>query len=556
MSNRFIKPPLNILMAQMNPTVGAIAANTTKIIDLISMYQSQYDLIVFPELSITGYPIEDLVFRDAVLDEVEVARQAIINCTKECHVVIGYPSRNHNLRFNTAAVLYQQNCIAEYHKFHLPNYGVFDEARYFATSNHSPCLFTIQGYQLGLVICEDLWQPGPVESLIEQGIELLITINASPFELQKAAQRQQQLRTYAKKHMAIIYVNQVGGQDELVFDGRSCVMDADGNFPFEASAFSEDLYAIHYQEGKFTAASGSIKTPAPEKNSPFHLSTPHDDSCALIYQALMCGLRDYVNKNHFPGVLLGLSGGIDSALTLAIAVDALGASRVKAVFMPSRYTADISEEDALMQIRTLNVAYDVLPIEASYQAIIETLAPVFVNQPLDTTEENLQARIRGLLLMALSNKSGYMLLNTSNKSEMAVGYSTLYGDMCGGFSVLKDVYKTMVYSLSHYRNHLSAVIPERVLTRPPTAELAFNQTDQDSLPDYALLDAILKDHIENRLDAAALIQAGYPQETVLKVVRLIARNEYKRYQSPPGTKITACAFGRDWRYPITKRLQN
>ncbi len=543
-------------MAQINPTVGAIASNTARIIELISTHQSQYDLIVFPELCITGYPIEDLVFRDAMLDEVEVARQAIINCTKDCHVIIGYPSRNHHLRFNTAAILYKQHCIAEYHKFHLPNYGVFDEARYFTAGNHEPCLFTIHGYQLGLVICEDLWQPGPVESAIKHGVELLITINASPFELQKATQRQQQLRTYAKQHIAIVYVNQVGGQDELVFDGRSCVMDANGDFPFEASTFTEDLYAIHYQAGTFTTASGSIKKPGLENKLPFHLSTPQDDSCALIYQALMCGLRDYVNKNQFPGVLLGLSGGIDSALTLAIAVDALGASRVKAVFMPSRYTADISEEDALIQIRTLNVAYEILPIEKSYQAIIETLAPVFVDQQADTTEENLQARIRGLLLMALSNKSGFMLLNTSNKSEMAVGYSTLYGDMCGGFSVLKDVYKTMVYSLAHYRNHLSPVIPERVLTRPPTAELAFNQTDQDSLPDYGLLDAILKDHIENRLDAAALIQAGYPQETVLKVVKLIARNEYKRYQSPPGTKITACAFGRDWRYPITKHLQN
>lgn len=540
-------------MAQTNPTVGAMTDNAEHIIRIITEYQSKFDLIVFPELSITGYPIEDLVFHQALFTAVEAAKQAITRHIKDCHVIIGYPSMHQKICYNTAAVLSSSGCVVEYHKVHLPNYGVFDEARYFQSGQESePCVFSINEYRLGIVICEDLWQPGPVEKLINCQVDLLVSINASPFDTDKHTQRQALLRQYAQQHISFIYVNQVGGQDELVFDGRSFAMNENGIISHEACAFAEDLYALYYVEKQFTHESGTL-TPS---KTPISFTTLSPPPIAYIYQALVCGLRDYVNKNGFPGVLLGLSGGIDSALTIAIAVDALGPSRVKAIMLPSRYTADISLIDALSQIQTLGVAYEEIPIDPPFQSILKTLKPVLSDQPIGTTEENLQARIRGLLLMALSNQSGYLLVNTSNKSEMAVGYATLYGDMCGGFAVLKDVYKTQVYALAHYRNQQSPVIPERVLTRQPTAELAPNQTDQDTLPEYALLDAILSDYIEKKIDIQALIQKGYPHTIVSHIVGLINKNEYKRFQAPPGTKITPLAFGKDWRYPITKRLQN
>ena len=521
-------------MAQINPTVGAITANTAKIIDIIQRHQHDHALIVFPELALTGYPLEDLLFRDELFDQVEQALLTIQAITTHCHVIVGHPYRAEGNHFNSASILAQGKCIAIYHKQHLPNYGVFDEARYFTKGPSTPCLLTINNYRLGLCICEDIWQPGPVDQLLAAETDVLICINASPFDSIKYGIRESLLRNHAKRGLAVVYVNQVGGQDELVFDGQSLAIDRAGNVCARAPAFAEQLQTIQFTEKQLQ---GDVIPLLPKE--------------ALIYQALMCGLHDYVEKNNFPGVIVGLSGGIDSALTLALAVDALGASRVHAVMMPSRYTASMSNTDAKEQAETMQVQYTTLPIEPAFNTLLETLAPCFKGYAPDVTEENLQARIRGLLLMALSNKKGSMLLTTGNKSETAVGYCTLYGDMAGGFAVLKDVLKTEVYALARYRNSISQVIPERVLTRAPSAELASNQTDQDSLPDYAILDAIISGYMEDNLPIDEIIKRGYKKEVVLKVIQMIKHNEYKRRQSPPGIKITTCAFGRDWRYPIT-----
>ncbi len=532
--DKIMRKPLTLLMAQINPTVGAIEANAEKIMDIISTQQCAHDVIIFPELTLTGYPPEDLLRRDELFTRVNLALKRIMAITKDCHVIVGYPLRENDRCYNTASVLHQGACLATYHKQHLPNYGVFDEQRYFTAGPGIPCLVTINGYLTGLCICEDIWEPGPVEQLVAAGADLMLCVNASPFDWNKYTQRETRLREHAKRGLAIVYVNQIGGQDELVFDGQSLALDGTGNLCARAPAFAIHLQTVTLHDKQII---GEI-TPLLEKD-------------ALIYQALVCGLRDYVDKNHFPGVLLGLSGGIDSALTLAIAVDALGASRVHAIMLPSRYTANMSSEDALKQLQTLNVQHATLSIEPAFNALIETLAPAFVNHAPDTTEENLQARIRGVLLMALSNKTGNMLLTTSNKSETAVGYTTLYGDMCGGFAVLKDVLKTTVYALALYRNTIGPVIPERVIQRPPSAELAPNQTDQDSLPDYAILDAIICGYMDERLSTEDLIARGFNQSDVLCTVKRIKMHEYKRRQAAPGVKVTECAFGRDWRYPIT-----
>lgn len=525
---------LSILMAQTNPTVGAISANASKIIHIIQEHQMKHDLIVFPELALTGYPPEDLLYREELFHQVEAELQRIRTETHQCHVIVGHPCIENGLPYNSASVFWNSTRVAFYHKQHLPNYGVFDEQRYFTKGEDKPCLLTIKNHQLGLCICEDIWQPGPVDRLIALKADAVICINASPFDQDKYAIRESVLRAYAKQGVAIIYVNQVGGQDELVFDGQSMALDHTGLVSARSPAFIEHLHPLTMQ-GK---AIRSDITP---------LLTKH----AEIYQALMCGLKDYVEKNGFNGVLLGLSGGIDSALVLALAVDALGASRVHAVMMPSRYTACMSEEDAALIARNLQVDYTTLSIEPTFKTLLKTLAPSFIGLTPDTTEENLQARIRGVLLMALSNKTGHMLLSTSNKSETAVGYTTLYGDMAGGFAPLKDVLKTTVYDLVRYRNTPQAIIPLRVLTRPPTAELANNQTDQDNLPDYVILDAIIKRYMEDGLSAEAIINMGYNANDVIRVIKLIKRNEYKRRQAPPGVKISECAFGRDRRYPIT-----
>lgn len=525
---------LSILMAQINPTVGAISINLDKITGIIRNHQQEYDVIVFPELALTGYPPEDLLFRNTLYEQTEAALKTIQDMTLDCHVVVGHPFRESEHRYNSASVFYQGQRIALYHKQCLPNYGVFDEIRYFSPGVAKACVFKIKEHIFGLCICEDIWHKEPVAQLIAAGTDILICINASPFDLNKYNQRESLIAEHAKHGLTIVYVNQVGGQDELVFDGQSMVIDQHKSVVVRAPAFVETLEPVNI---KHRQIKGHV--------------TPLLEQEALIYQALLCGLRDYVNKNGFPGVLLGLSGGIDSALTLAIAVDALGASRVHAVMMPSRYTSTMSHEDAQAELDALHVHSTTLSIEPAFKSLLETLEPVFSGQAVDTTEENIQARIRGILLMALSNKSGHMVLTTSNKSETAVGYSTLYGDMAGGFGVLKDILKTTVYQLARYRNSLGPVIPERVLTRPPSAELALNQTDQDNLPDYATLDAIITAYMEHNASATEIIQQGYDSKDVYRVIQLITRNEYKRRQAAPGIKITSRLFGRDWRYPIT-----
>lgn len=529
-----MQQPLNILMAQINPKVGAVDANVEKITAIIQREQQQHDLIIFPELAVSGYPPEDLLFREAFFTQIEKGLERIKNSTANCHVIVGHPSYEQGNRYNSATVFHQGARLALYHKQNLPNYGIFDERRYFTPGETQACIIKIKDRRLALCICEDLWQPGPVEGIFHAGADLMICINASPFDYAKPVLRENLLRHYAKQGLTIIYVNQVGGQDELVFDGQSLAFDGLGQLKARAPAFKEHLQTLRLRE----------QTIESELN-------PNPKPSELIYEALICGTRDYVEKNGFPGVLLGLSGGIDSALTLAIAVDALGASRVHALMMPSRYSADISLKDAKQQLNNMGVQGTVLSIEPAFNCLLSTLAPSFKGFPLDSTEENLQARIRAILLMALSNKTGNLVLTTSNKSETAVGYTTLYGDMAGGFAVLKDVLKTQIYELAHYRNGIKLVIPERVIRRAPSAELAENQKDQDSLPDYALLDAILKDYMETNLSAADLIQKGYPAAEVNKVIDLIQRSEHKRRQAPPGIKISPRAFGRDWRCPIT-----
>jgi len=525
---------LNILMAQINPMIGAINANADHIINVIKNHQTSHDLIVFPELVLTGYPPEDLLLRASFHQQIAEALTKISAVVEDCHVLVGHPYITNAQCFNSATVFYQGNRLAIYHKQKLPNYAVFDEARYFTPGEKEPCVLTVDGYRFGIAICEDIWNNEPIDQLIQAGVKNLICLNASPFHYNKYQERETLLQGLAHRGFSVIYINQVGGQDELVFDGQSLAVDSNGKICARAKAFREDLSTVQIDNN---IMSGKIE-PLLTKNE-------------SIYQALVFGLRDYVEKNGFPGVLIGLSGGIDSALTLAIAVDALGASRVHAVMMPSRYTAEMSVSDAQEQINTLGVSSNLLSIEPAYNAFLSTLAPAFEGYKTDTTEENLQARIRGTLLMALSNKTGKMVLTTSNKSETAVGYATLYGDMAGGFSVLKDLLKTQVYTLARYRNSVSAIIPERVLTRAPSAELAENQTDQDSLPNYDILDSIIIDYMENNLPASEIIDKGFKSDEVIKVIKLIQRNEYKRRQAAPGVKISPRAFGRDWRMPIT-----
>ncbi|WP_419420921.1 NAD+ synthase [Legionella sp. D16C41] len=525
---------LTVLMAQINTTVAAIDANTNKVIETIIRYQDTHDIIIFPELVISGYPAEDLLLRPEFHNQIMQALTKITNVVKDCHVILGHPTPHESRCYNSASVFFQGKKIATYHKQALPNYGVFDEIRYFISGQAKPCVLPIKGYQVGICICEDIWLKNPVNDLIAAGADTILCLNASPFEYNKYPLRENLVREHTEKGVSLLYVNAIGGQDELVFDGQSFAMDKTGRVSARAGAFKEEFLTVELSDDKL---SGPI-TPLLELDN-------------LIYNALLCGTKDYVEKNNFPGVILGLSGGIDSALTLAIAVDALGPERVQAVMMPSRYTAQMSIDDAKQQINALGIKSELLSIEATFKNILTTLEPVFAGLPPDTTEENIQARIRGLFLMALSNKKGSLVLTTSNKSETAVGYATLYGDMAGGFAVLKDVLKTQVYALAHYRNQLSPIIPERVLTRAPSAELAINQTDQDSLPDYATLDNIITAYMENNLDAQGIIAKGYSAEMVYKVMRLIRRNEYKRRQAAPGIKISSRAFGRDWRFPIT-----
>lgn len=535
--------PIRIILAQQNFLVGDIEGNAEKIMHCITTARNIHhaDLIVFPELALSGYPPEDLLFRADFYARIETALSRICAHTTGIAAIIGYPTRDEELNCYNSAVCIQQQHISHYYaKQKLPNYQVFDEVRYFKPGPSQACIIEVRGIKIAITICEDIWFPEPIAQAKTAGAELILSLNASPFAQHKVQLRRQvlQQRTH-EAHLPILYVNCVGGQDELVFDGGSMAITAQGQLAQQANFFQEQLCLIELHKNSTHIEITAAPLPAEMQTE------------AAIYQALVLGLRDYIEKNHFPSAILGLSGGIDSALTLAIAVDAIGKERVQAVMMPSRYNAAMSLEDAQLQADIMGVVSQVLPIEPIFQAFLNTLQPEFQGLPADTTEENLQARCRGTLLMAISNKKHAIVLATGNKSELAVGYSTLYGDMVGGFCVLKDVFKTMVYRLAHYRNSLSPVIPERVLTRAPSAELAPDQTDQDTLPPYPVLDEILQRYIERDESISSIITAGFDETTVRRVVQMVDRNEYKRRQAAPGIRITEHAFGKDRRYPIT-----
>ena len=529
---------VRVAMVQDNFLVGDINGNARHIIELAqSAVEQGAELVVFPELALVGYPPEDLLYRPGFIAQVEAAVEHIKQSVRGADIVLGLPVRHHEKLYNAAIWLRDGECIAEYHKQSLPNYSVFDEVRYFSPGDNT-CVVAVNEVRFGLVICEDAWEPEPVADIVAAGADAVIVINASPFHGGKYEERVRILQQRCRESdLPLFYVNMVGGQDELVFDGESLVVDSSGNVIRRSTAFETIIELIDFtSDGPVAVNDGSRKALQQEQ---------------AIYKALVLGVKDFVTKNGFSGVIVGLSGGVDSALTLAIAVDALGAENVHAVMMPSRYTAGISREDAEAEARALGVRYDVISIEDAFEAFLDSLRYVFRGTEPDTTEENIQARCRGLILMAISNKTGRMLLTTGNKSEMAVGYATLYGDMCGGFAPIKDVYKTLVYRLCHYRNSLGQVIPERVLTRAPSAELRADQVDQDSLPAYEVLDRILELSIEQDMPIEQVVAAGFDRETVAHVVGLVQRNEYKRRQSAPGVRITRRAFGRDRRYPIT-----
>ncbi len=528
---------LKIALAQINTTVGDIQANKQQVIRTAQQARDelQADIVVFPELCVTGYPPEDLLFRKDFIRHARQAVDAIAEAVAGIDVVLGLPEQDGDRLYNSAMVLRNGSVLRTYRKKALPNYGVFDEHRYF-TSGEQVCLFAAKGRILGLTICEDIWRNDTIAVNRQSGAEIILTLNASPFHAGKIHERETVVCRQAKSSaVPLVYVNQIGGQDELVFDGASFVVNAQGEVVFRAAEFKEQLSVVEFERN----------VPLKTDCAPLYAETSSE------YKALVLGVKDYVRKNGFEGALLGLSGGIDSALVLAIAVDALGADKVEAVLMPSRYTQDMSIEDAVLEARALGVKHHVIPIEPAVAAFTEMLADVFAGSPRDTTEENIQARSRGIVLMALSNKQGKLLLTTGNKSEMSVGYATLYGDMAGGFAPIKDVPKLLVYKLARYRNSLSPVIPERVITRPPSAELAPDQVDEDSLPAYAVLDPILEMYVEHDKSAQEIIDAGFRPEDVHRAVALVDRNEYKRRQAPPGIRITPRAFGRDRRYPIS-----
>lgn len=533
-----------VTMAQVNPCVGDIPNNTQLIIDTAkqAIANNSADIVVFPELTLTGYPPEDLLLRASLDIRIDAAIAELKAANLDTLLVLGYPRRINGKLYNMATAIVQGKVLLEYAKQCLPNYQVFDEKRYFtdgAADINNTGVFEYRGTRIALSICEDIWHPEPALKASAAGAQLLISLNASPFHVGKTYEREELLRLRAQEiQMPIVYVNQVGGQDELVFDGGSIAMSAQGVLCARAPLFdvaTESLELVVAETLQLTPAQVA------DELSPL----------ASVYQALVTGVRDYVNKNGFKSTILGLSGGIDSALTLAVAVDALGADRVEAVMMPFRYTSDLSKNDAEDEAERLGVRYQSLSIEPMYEAFMDTLSAEFTGTSLDTTEQNLQARCRGVLLMAISNKKGALVLTTGNKSEMAVGYSTLYGDMAGGFDVLKDVPKTMVFELCRYRNSLSEVIPVSVIERPPSAELAPDQKDEDNLPPYDVLDPILERYVERDWSAEAIIADGFERADVERVVRLVDINEHKRRQAPIGVRISQRGFGRDRRYPIT-----
>ncbi|WP_047550501.1 NAD+ synthase [Methylotenera sp. G11] len=532
---------MKIAIAQINCVVGDIAGNVEKIARYAAQAKSQgATLVLTPELSLCGYPPEDLLLRTDFLEACEQGLYALAARLAGMTVIVGHPHLEGGACFNAASVLQDGKILATYHKHVLPNYAVFDEKRYFNPGNDA-LVFQHQGVNIGVLICADVWEAAPALASKAAGAELLLALNASPFHMEKQFTRIEKLRQrVTETQLPIVYANLVGGQDELVFDGASFVLNAQGEITHELPAFETSLCVVDFEHAAPLA--GSLAAPLAIE--------------ASVYAALKLGLADYVNKNRFPGVVLGMSGGVDSALTLAIAVDALGADKVHAIMMPSEFTADISVNDAREMADILGVKYSEIAIKGLFDKYLEALSPQFGDMPFDATEENLQARIRGMLLMAVSNKFGSIVVTTGNKSETAVGYCTLYGDMAGGFALLKDVPKTLVYRLCHYRNGLSRAIPERIITRPPSAELRANQVDQDSLPPYDILDGIIEAYVEYDLGREAIIAQGYLATDVNRVITMIDRNEYKRRQAPVGVRITHRGFGKDRRYPITAKLSD
>ncbi len=531
---------LRIALGQLNLLVGDVPGNAARMIAAAKRARDELKahVVVFPELALTGYPPEDLLLRPDLSARVELALGGMLKEIPGIDVIVGYPKRQYGKLFNAASLLRDGKVAATYFKHRLPNYGVFDEKRYFA-EGANPCVIDLQGVPTGITICEDVWEQGPVEQAVNAGAKLMINLNASPFHKNKGKERFDVVARRARANgVPIVYLNLVGGQDELVFDGDSFVVDGRGEMTQRVPAFVEGLYLVEVDtDGQVTPVAGTITPELSEEES--------------VYTALVLGVRDYIGKNGFAGAVIGLSGGIDSALTLCLAVDAIGAPRVEVVMMPSRYSASMSLDDARAQAETLGVKHSIIPIEPMFESFLAALKEEFKGRKPDTTEENIQARIRGTLLMAISNKTRKMVLTTGNKSEMSVGYATLYGDMAGGFAAIKDVPKTLVYRLAEYRNKIKPVIPRRVFERPPSAELAPDQKDTDSLPPYSVLDPILERYVELDQSAQDIVAAGFDADTVVRVVRMVDRNEYKRRQAAPGVRITPRAFGRDRRYPIT-----
>ena len=528
-----------IAIAQFSPHVGNLDANTQKMIDLANQAKKdKADLIIFPELSTLGYPAEDLLIRPSLVKRTKAAFEKLTE-VKDIVMVFGFVNQTEDgQRYNSAAVMKDGEVLGVYNKQVLPNYGVFDEKRYFG-EGHQHLVFEYLGHKFGVLICEDVWSLATVQQLTKLNIDTALVLNASPYEVGKPQHRIETMAALVKQlNINLVYCNQVGGQDDLIFDGTSFVLNKSGEVALQAPTFQENLAIAEFNAEQLQFSKGAI--------------APALDTMAEIYQSLVMATRDYVQRSGFPGVILGLSGGIDSALTLAIAVDALGADKVQAVMMPYTYTAQISVEDAAAQAKNMGVTFGIAEINPVVSGFMQVLFPFFGNVPVDATEENLQARSRGTLLMALSNKFGNLVLATGNKSELAVGYCTLYGDMVGGYAVLKDVYKTIVFELAKYRNSISEtpVIPERVITRPPSAELRPDQVDQDSLPAYDILDAILYSYIEEDMSQDDIIAKGFDAEVVKKVIRLVDINEYKRRQGAIGPRISSRSHGRERRYPI------
>ena len=531
-------PTLRIAIAQINCVLGDLAGNARRIAEMCSRARDAgADIVITPELALCGYPPEDLLLRP---DFYRACARELGTLAAQVHgitLIVGFPEAEGERRYNAAAVIQGGRVVTIYRKHRLPNYEVFDEERYFDPGNRA-CVIAVNGVACGINICADVWEAGAADAAHAAGAQLLLALNASPYHMNKQARRYEVLRSrIADTNLPVVYANLVGGQDELVFDGASFALDARGDLVYQASSFEESLDIIEFADGDLQrggiAAAQSLE--------------------ADVYAALNLGVRDYLGKNGFPGAIIGLSGGVDSALTLAVAVDALGPGKVRAVMMPSPYTAQMSLDDSRELVANLGIRYDGIPIEPAMKTFETMLAKEFAGRAADATEENLQARIRGMILMALSNKFGSIVLTTGNKSEMAVGYATLYGDMAGGFAVIKDIFKTFVYRLCAWRNGVSPVIPRNILTRLPSAELKPNQTDQDTLPPYETLDAIIRCYMELDESPREMVAKGFEEPDVRRIVQMLKRSEYKRRQSPVGIRVTQRGFGKDWRYPITSR---